>query len=283
MKVHGSAVVTGANRGIGRALAIELANRGFDVIAAMRDPEPHRSLSTATSGNLRVERLDLTDRDSIRVPDDVRVVVNNAAVEGPHNPVELSTDAAWREVFETNVFGPVELTRRAIPVIRNNGGGVICNLTSSALLAPAPLYSAYRASKAAISALSESMRVELAPFGIRVIEILPGPIDTEMFRNSGPGRAALESEVYGQLAVFAAGLKEGVVPMVRTPEDAAAAIADVVLDDAAPLRNGCDPVSTAMLDGWRSTTDEDRITGMNEAFAAFRAEHVGLTTNRSFE
>ena len=117
------------------------------------------------------------------------------------------------------------------------------------------------------------MRVELAPFGIRVIEILPGPIDTEMFRSSGPSELAFASDVYGQLATFAAGLKEGVVPMAQPPATAAAAIADIVLADEAPLRNGCDPVSDAMLDSWRSTTDEDLISGMNEAYAAFREEH----------
>ena len=110
-------LVTGASRGIGRALAIEFANRGFDVVATMRDPEPHRSLPSETSGSLRVERLDVTDHASFRLPGDLRILVNNAATEGPHNPVELSTDAVWRDVFETNVFGPVELTRRAIPLL----------------------------------------------------------------------------------------------------------------------------------------------------------------------
>ena len=96
MDTHGSVIVTGASRGIGRALAIEFANRGFDVVATMRDPEPQRSLPSETSGRLRVERLDVTDYDTLRLPDDLRILVNNAATEGPHNPVELSGERCSR-------------------------------------------------------------------------------------------------------------------------------------------------------------------------------------------
>jgi NAD(P)-dependent dehydrogenase (short-subunit alcohol dehydrogenase family) len=271
MEPRGTAVVTGASRGIGRAVAIELANRGFDVVATMRDPSPHASLPSETTGRLRVERLDVTQPDSISLPSGLTVLVNNAATEGPHNPVELSTDAIWREVFETNVFGTASVTRRAIPLMREAGGGVICNITSSALLAPAPLYSAYRASKAAISALGESMRVELEPFGIRVVEIFPGPIDTEMFRTSAPGAEAFASDTYRVLAEFASGLKQGVVALAQTPQTAATAIVDAIMDDGGPLRYGCDPVSVGMLDAWRASTDNERNAGMSGAYAEYLA------------
>ena len=79
-----------------------------------------------------------------------------------------------RELFETNVFGLVEVTRRALPALRASGGGVICNVTSCSVLAPMPLFAAYRASKAAVGAFGESLRVEVAPAGIRVLEVMPG-------------------------------------------------------------------------------------------------------------
>ncbi len=135
MEIEGVALVTGASRGIGRAVALELARRGFEVVATMRDPRAGVDLAkeAGQAGNrLRVERLDVEQPDSIRIPEGLRVLVNNAGVEGPYLPVEEAPLALWRRIFETNVFGLVEVTRRAIPALRASGGGVVCNLTSPA-------------------------------------------------------------------------------------------------------------------------------------------------------
>src|SRR5262245_36809121 len=177
MEPQGTALVTGASRGIGRATALELSARGFDVIATMRDPDVGADL---VAEGLRVERLDVTNPDGFTMPTDLRVLVNNAGVEAPHPSFERTPMETWRDMFETNVLGLIDVTRRAIPVLRATGGGVLCNVTSSSLFAPVPFYAPYRASKAAVSVLGESLRTELAPFGIRVLEIMPGPIDTEM-------------------------------------------------------------------------------------------------------
>jgi NAD(P)-dependent dehydrogenase (short-subunit alcohol dehydrogenase family) len=200
MDAVGSAVVTGASRGIGRAIARELAARGFDVVATMRDPDAGVGLADEvaaagpSAGSLCVERLDVTDPDGFAMPSALRVLVNNAGVEAPHPSFERTPMETWRAMFETNVFGLIDVTRRAIPALRANGGGVLCNITSSSLFAPVPFYAPYRASKAAVSVLGESLRTELGPFGIRVLEIMPGPIDTEMLEGSdrpvdGRGRA----------------------------------------------------------------------------------------------
>ena len=98
------------------------------------------------------------------------------------------------------MFGLVEVTKRAIPIMRAGGGGVICNVTSSSTLAPVPFLGAYRASKAAVSAIGESLRAEVAPFGIRVVEIMPGPIETDMLAISDQPAAAIEHEPYRELA-----------------------------------------------------------------------------------
>jgi len=187
MEPSGVAVVTGASRGIGRGIAVDLARAGFDVVATMRDPKAGEDLVDevgAASGSISVQRLDVDDPSSIDLPSDLRVLVNNAGIERDYLPVEHVPMDQWRDVFETNVFGLVEVTRRAIPILRANGGGVICNVTSSSILVPVPFYAVYRASKAAISALDDTLRVELAPFGIRVVEIMPGPVESDMLYDS---------------------------------------------------------------------------------------------------
>lgn len=266
MDATGVALVTGASRGIGRALALELAARGFDVVATMRDPGAGATLpeaAAALGGRLRVSRLDVTDHDTIEIPPGLRVLVNNAGVEAPHPPFEDTPLELWRAMFETNVFGLIEVTRRAIPILRAAGQGVICNVTSSSLFAPVPFYAPYRASKAAVSALGESLRTELAPFGIRVLEIMPGPVDTDMLAGSDRPAEAIEVPAYAPMARrMYEGRKERIAGLVTPPADAARAIADAILDDRAPLRMGCDPLGIAMLDAWRRSSDEALMAPM---------------------
>ena len=111
MKAEGAAVVTGAGRGLGRALALELARRGFRVHATLRDPsraEPLRAAARDAGVELAIERLDVCDPASIALPDGLRVLVNNAGVDKPNLPVEHTPMTLWREMFETNLFGLVE-------------------------------------------------------------------------------------------------------------------------------------------------------------------------------
>jgi NAD(P)-dependent dehydrogenase (short-subunit alcohol dehydrogenase family) len=265
MEPAGTAAVTGASRGIGRAVALELARRGFDVVATMRDPRAGDGLpeeAQAFGGRLRVEALDVTRPDTIRLPDGLRVLVNNAGVEREHLPVEETPLELWRELFETNVFGLVEVTRRAIPLVRDAGGGVICNMGSSSILAPVPFYAAYRASKAAVSALSETLRAELAPQGIRVVEIMPGPVDSDMLRHSQATMVTPTGEPYRAAADHMNASKSMVAAMIQPTADAAALIVDAILDDDGPMRSGCDPMGIGLIDAWRRTTDEEMMRGM---------------------
>jgi len=255
--ITGSALVTGASRGIGRSVAFELADRGFDTVATMRRPQDGAGLTTATSGHITLAHLDVTDPDSYHLPDDLRVVVNNAGVDSEYLPVEYGHLDDWRALFETNVLGVVGLITAAIPILRANRPGVICNISSSSILASVPFYSAYRATKAAVSALGDSLRVELAPSGIRVVEILPGPVDTDMFQLSTGEQAATRFERYRGMADQAATLRrENADPLVSSPADAAVLIVDAILDDHGPMRYGCDPLSIGLLDLWRHSDDE---------------------------
>ncbi len=265
MQPDGIAVVTGARRGIGRAVAFELAVRGFDVVATMRSPAAGSELTQqAEEAGLRlhVEQLDVTRPETIDLPDGLRVLVNNAGVEHENLPLEETPLELWRELFETNVFGLVDVTRHAIPKLRSAGGGVICNIGSSSILAPVPFYSAYRASKAAVSALSMTLRSELAPQHIRVVEIMPGPVDSDMLRHSQETRIRPAGEPYQPLAEHMNSNKSTVATMIQPTGDAARLIVDAILDDDGPMRYACDPMGAGLIDAWRQTSDEEMMRGM---------------------
>ena len=250
MKAGGAALVTGAGRGIGRAVALELARRGFRVHATLRDPARAGALRQAAAAEgleLAVERLDVTDADSIALPEGLRVLVNNAGVDLANLPVEHAPLSLWREMFETNLFGLVEVTRRAVPRLRAAGGGVICNLSSISVLSEVPFYAAYRASKAAVGALCDSLRSELAGFGIRVLEVMPGPVETDMFAASGKRPEAAEHEGYTELALKLWEGRRSMGPMTATADSAARDIVDAILDDDVRARVACDPLSKSQL------------------------------------
>jgi NAD(P)-dependent dehydrogenase (short-subunit alcohol dehydrogenase family) len=260
VKAEGIALVTGAGRGLGAAVARELAARGFDVVAGVRRPEAGGPQAPgAAAGSLRVAALDVTRPETIEVPEGLRVLVNNAGVDAAYLPVEHAPEALWRELFETNLFGLLEVTRRALPVLRASGGGVVCNVTSAALFTAVPFYAAYRASKAAVSALGESLAAEVAGFGIRVVEVAPGPIATQMLAASDRLPEAARHAGYEHLSEWLLRGRRGASALTATPEHAAARIADAILDDDAPLRNACDPLGDAQLEAWRSTPDQDLL------------------------
>jgi len=257
MDASGIAVVTGASRGIGRALAVALAVAGFDVVATMRNPAAGANLADEVAasggrpGSMTVAALDVVRPEAIHLPDGMRVLVNNAGIERDYLPVEATPMDQWREVFETNVFGLVEVTRRAVPIMRA-GGGVICNLTSSSLLFSVPFYGVYRASKAAVQAMTESLRVEVAPFGIRVIEVLPGPVDSDMLANSARLPEAAGCPGYEPMAQAMHEGRLAIGDMVTPVSAAASAIAAAILDDGSALRWPCDPLGGQLLAGWQA-------------------------------
>lgn len=267
MRIEGTALVTGASRGIGRGIALELARRGQDVVATMRNPHDGEDLPAVSDGRIRVARLDVTDLDGFEIPDDLTVLVHNAGADDEHNPVEFADLETWRHMFDVNVLGVVALSRAAIPTLRRNAPAVIAIVTSSSIFGIVPFYGAYRATKIAASSLAETLRVELAGFGIRVVEILPGPIDTDMFRTStGPVPAARYAD-YRAMAERAERLRaENADPLVQPVEHAAAAIADAIADDDGPMRHGCDPLGSGLLDLWRQSDDETMWRLMGEGF-----------------
>lgn len=261
------ALVTGAGRGIGRAVAEELAGRGWDVLAGVRRPD-----AVEAPVGTRVVRLDVDDPDPSVLPDRLHLLVNNAGVDTDNLPVEAVPADEWERVFRTNVFAVAELTRLALPALRAGAPSVVCNLTSAGLAVPMPFFGVYRASKAAVSALSETLAVELAPLGVRVVEILPGPVDTDMLAESATVPEAAGVDGYRPLAELIARLRPATDDQKVPATQAAVAIVDHVESarsaepGAVPLRGSCDPVGTEVLRTWQATPDEDHIGLFMEVF-----------------
>ncbi|MGX1507075.1 UNVERIFIED_CONTAM: NAD(P)-dependent dehydrogenase (short-subunit alcohol dehydrogenase family) [Streptomyces graminofaciens] len=189
------AVVTGANRGLGRHLATQLLERGAKVYAAARRPE---SVDLAGVTPLR---LDVTDEESVRaaarIASDATLLVNNAGTSTGSRLLAGDLDAVRLEM-ETNFFGPLAVTRTFAPVIEGNGGGAVLNVLSVlSWLHPADL-GAYAAAKAAAWALTDAAREELAPRGIAVSALHVGYMDTDMARVVPADQKADPAEVAAQ-------------------------------------------------------------------------------------
>ncbi|MEU9337046.1 oxidoreductase [Streptomyces sp. NPDC048290] len=180
------AFVTGASSGIGAATALRLNDAGYQVYAAARRVERMASLEAA---GIHVLSLDLTDPDSITAA--VRTVladggrldllVNNAGY-GSYGAIEDVPMAEARAQFEVNVFGLADLTRQVMPQMRAQRGGTIANISSMGGKVVAPLGGWYHASKFALEALSDALRMEARPFGIHVVVIEPGSVRSEWGR-----------------------------------------------------------------------------------------------------
>lgn len=189
------AVVTGANRGLGRHLATQLVERGATVYAAVRRPE------TVDLPGVTPLRLDVTDEESIRAAGrtacDATLLVNNAGISTGTPLVAGSPDAVRLEM-DTNFFGPLAVTRAFAPVIESNGGGAVLNVLSVlSWLHPADL-GAYAAAKAAAWALTGAAREELAPRGIAVSALHVGYMDTGMAASVPADQKANPAEVAAQ-------------------------------------------------------------------------------------
>ncbi|MCU1369521.1 MAG: hypothetical protein JWO77_715 [Ilumatobacteraceae bacterium] len=171
-------LITGAGSGFGKGAAIELARRGHDPIAGCETDEQVRALA-AEHTELTVVKLDVTDPADVASAAGlgVDVLINNAGVGivGPMAQVPL---ADVRRSFEVNVFAMVALTQAVIPGMRERGWGRIINVSSVAGILASPLGSPYSMTKHAVEAFTKSLRAELAPHGIDVTKVNPGPYGT---------------------------------------------------------------------------------------------------------
>ena len=196
-------LITGCSSGLGQHLAVAAAARGDNVVATARDPAVLQPLTRQFPDNLKAVRLDVTDASAAAAAiafaqqafGGLDVLVNNAGV-GFIGAVEEAEPSEYRPVFEVNVFGLIEMTRLALPVLRERGAGRIVNLSSGAGLSGGPGSGYYSASKFAVEGFSESLAREVEPLGLRVIIVEPGPFRTDFLGRS----IALAKQVIGAYA-----------------------------------------------------------------------------------
>lgn len=176
-----TALVTGASTGIGRAIAERLAKDGLVVFGTARAP-------SGDLGAVRMRAMDVCSDQSVRTcvqgvlkeAGHIDVLVNNAGFLSVGAIEEATLDSA-RAQMETNFFGAVRVLHAVIPSMRERSSGRIVNMTSLAGIVPLPFWGFYNASKAALESLTETLRYELMPFGIRVSAVEPGAIKTLLY------------------------------------------------------------------------------------------------------
>jgi NAD(P)-dependent dehydrogenase (short-subunit alcohol dehydrogenase family) len=209
------ALVTGANRGIGRALVEALVERGARrVYAAARRPEALAELAEASEGVVVPLRLDVTQADEVERAaaraDDVDLLINNAAVVahtfgGFGDPIWID---AVRQEHEVNVVAPLRVSQAFAPVLARQGGGALVNVGSVAGLAGLPLVLTYSTTKAALHSLTQSTRQMLREQGTRVAGVYPGPVDTDMAADFTVPKASAGSVAHAILDGLEQGLEE---------------------------------------------------------------------------
>jgi NAD(P)-dependent dehydrogenase (short-subunit alcohol dehydrogenase family) len=254
------ALISGASTGIGRAIALALLSKGFNVIAGVRSQASadrlHQESSANGSGHLETTLLDVTDHSSIDTAiahtdkligsDGLRVLINNAGIAVP-GPLEYLTPADWRRQFDVNLFGAIDLTRATLPLLRrgvaSQGRGVprLLFISSIGGRIAQPMMAPYTCSKFALTALGDSLRLELRRQGIGVTVIEPGAVATDIwakgdtsaseFTPDHPARKLYEPEINGLIAL-AKKAASNATPVERAADD----VVRTILASRAPAR-----------------------------------------------
>jgi NAD(P)-dependent dehydrogenase (short-subunit alcohol dehydrogenase family) len=245
-------LVTGATSGIGQSIAELLVAKGYLVFAGARceaeKPTEKRELASS-SNSLRYVAIDVTDEDSIRTarrfiesqlsPGQPLAIVNNAGVAfgSPFEPEPISE---IRLQMEVNYFGPVRVIKEFLPVIRKQGGQIV-NMSSISGKSSMPFNGAYCASKFALEAATDALRLELKPWGIPISNVLPGDIQTEIWRKATAAIDAAASQWSDEHKQLYGGTIEFMKNEIRSidgspPSDVARAIEKLLRSRRPPAR-----------------------------------------------
>jgi NAD(P)-dependent dehydrogenase (short-subunit alcohol dehydrogenase family) len=235
--------ITGCSTGLGRALAAYTLSLGYPTVITARNPDDVRALGAGHENHALVLQLDVTDAAQIAAAiaaandrfGHIDILVNNAGI-GYFGSLEESEIASARRLFDINFWGLTDMTRACLPQMRTRGSGTIVNVSSVGGLAASPGLSFYGATKFAVEALSESLSQELAPTGVKVLLVEPGP-----FRTDWAGRSADEAPqtiaAYRETAgARLAAIRNNNGKQVGDPARAAVAIVRTVEDPNPPLR-----------------------------------------------
>lgn len=276
-------LITGASRGFGNSFArIALAN-GCRVVATARKPAAVVA-SLGEHDDLLPVELDVTDAQSIKTAVDaaieafgrIDVLVNNAGF-GIFGSLEEMTDEEMRAIYETNVFGAMNVTRAVLPIMRAQGSGRIINMGSMASFACDPGGTLYDSTKFAIAGMSEALALEMKPFGIESMVVEPGMFRTNFFDRSSIRTPANPLAAYD--GTPARGAEEYCLghnyQQSGDPDKAAAFVYRVVADEDTPLPLWL-PVGK---DAFKKF--EKKLTAMVESVSSYREEGSDLFIDQS--
>jgi NAD(P)-dependent dehydrogenase (short-subunit alcohol dehydrogenase family) len=262
-------LITGCSSGFGQRIALAAAQRGDQVIATARNVKTIGEMAEPFGGRMITLPLDVTDAAAAKAAvakavetfGGFDVLVNNAGY-GLFGAIEEGTPEEYRPMFDVNVFGLIETTRAALPVLRRSGGTIV-NMSSGAGIAGGGGGGYYNAAKFAVEGISEALAGELKPFGIRVLIVEPGPFRTDflgrsitMAANEMPEYAASSRKQYRETNN---GNQAG------DPDKAIAVILQAVDADDAPLHLPLGPIAHSIaerklaafrsdIDAWRDIT-----------------------------
>jgi NAD(P)-dependent dehydrogenase (short-subunit alcohol dehydrogenase family) len=250
-------LITGCSSGIGAALAREFAKRGHRVYATARRAE---ALAVLEADGIRGLALDVNDDSSIagafdtvsREAGQIDLLVNNAGFSQVGAVIDLTREDLRRQ-FETNVIAPMAVTGQAVPLLRaavaKNGSAVVANVGSIVGLFTTPFAAAYCSSKAAVHSLTDALRMELAPFGIRVVSIQPGGVRSSFGEHAEAAVRLPENSLYkrveGGIRARARAGQQGAMPA----EVFVVPVVDALLRNSPPrvIRGGTNSVRLPLL------------------------------------
>jgi NAD(P)-dependent dehydrogenase (short-subunit alcohol dehydrogenase family) len=275
-------VVTGANSGIGRAIALHLAASGHTVYGTVRSLDKAAKLNAmadAAGVELNLVELDIADDDSVRdglarvlaEAGRIDVLVNNAGIGG-NGVVEEASVELYDEVMNVNVYGAIRCLKAVLPGMRERRAGTIVNITSVVGRFAHQGQAPYVASKWAFEGLSEELAHELAPLGIRVAIIEPGITKSAIFaKNPGvtDNHPDYDSHTRRMLRFYEVGLRDA-----TDPAEVAHLVLHAITTDTPKLRYGVSWGGPEILAGRQTLSDEDyvalgAITDDNEFYGAF--------------
>lgn len=240
--------ITGASSGIGKATALFFADKGWKVIATMRNTSAAEDL--AAHSNITLLTLDVTKTEQIKTAVEkavetgrIDVVLNNAGY-GTVGPLEGTTEDELQQIIQTNLTGVIQLTKAFIPHFRENKAGVFISVSSIGGLVAYPFFSLYHATKWAIEGWTESMAFELNRLGIQIKTVQPGPTRSEFVGRSlvMPEHPAYNDAFDGFKKLF---FSEEVISMLVPPETVSEVIYEAATDGKTQLRYLAGPIANA--------------------------------------
>ncbi|MGH3675154.1 MAG: SDR family oxidoreductase [Mycobacterium sp.] len=233
-----SVLVTGAARGIGRSIANHLAGAGWDVIAGVRNEQDAAAVAKDDPQRISAVILDVTDSGHIAaladaVPERLDAIVNNAGIV-VNGPIETVSPEDWRKQLDINVIGQLAVTQAVLPRLRKARGRIVFISSVNGKLSM-PLVGAYSASKFALEAAADALRLELKPWRIAVILVEPAQTDTDLWRTADSvledSVAALTPEHRRLYAKHIAGMRKFIPASQRmavAPEKVSAVVEDAL-------------------------------------------------------